>query len=196
MGLSFLLPSDVSELDVVLRWGDYARSQIEDEDGKTDSVWQRRPREVKVPVTLGGDEEKAQPVPDSGGLQLHLVERAVTGPEMDHHLPAGTRSISVFLVNDRPPDTDQPDLAYVFQAAVEVRSEAGFVPRPDPRGTLAEEWDEQVADLHYADCARVRDRAWGVGRMGGRRGVLSGGSHGMDPLGRGGEDDDRRRARP
>jgi len=151
MGLSFLLPAEVGELEVVLRWGDYTRSQIEDEDGKKDSVWQRHPKEVKVPLTLGGDEEKSQPVPGSNGLQLHLVERAVTGPEIEHHLPAGTRSISLFLVNDRPPDTDQPDLAYAFQAEVEVHSEGGFVPRPDPRGMLAEDWDEQVADLHYAD---------------------------------------------
>jgi hypothetical protein len=32
-----------------------------------------------------------------------------------------------------------------------VRSDRPFVPRPDLRGARAAEWDEQVADLHYAD---------------------------------------------
>ncbi len=151
MGLSFLLRSEVADLEVVVRWGDYTRTQTEDEDGKKDSVWQRHPKEVTVPVALGGNEERTQPVPDSSRLQLHLVERVVSGPGMGPHLPPGTRSVSLFLVNDRAPDTDQPDLAYIFQAEVEVRCGSGFVPRPDPRGMRAEDWDEQVADLHYAD---------------------------------------------
>jgi hypothetical protein len=56
----------------------------------------------------------------------------------------------VFLVNRRLPDETNPDVAYAFQAEIEVRSEQPFVPRPDLRGALAAEWDEQVADLHYA----------------------------------------------
>ncbi len=34
---------------------------------------------------------------------------------------------------------------------IEVRCEQPFVPRPDLRGARAADWDEQVADLHYAD---------------------------------------------
>ena len=45
----------------------------------------------------------------------------------------------------------EPDLAYAFQPEIEVRSDRPFVPRPDLRGARAAEWDEQVADLHYAD---------------------------------------------
>ena len=66
-------------------------------------------------------------------------------------LPAGTRSASCFLVNRRPPDEGQPDCAYAFQAEIEVRTDVGFVPRPDLRGAHAAEWDDQVSDLHYAD---------------------------------------------
>ena len=66
-------------------------------------------------------------------------------------LLAGARSVSCFLVNRRAPDKDRPDCAYAFQAEIEVRTEEGFVPRPDLRATLAGEWDDQVADLHYAD---------------------------------------------
>ena len=32
-----------------------------------------------------------------------------------------------------------------------MQSEQPFVPRPDLRGTRSEDWDEQIADLHYAD---------------------------------------------
>src|SRR5439155_1216473 len=70
------------------------------------------------------------------------------------HLPQSTRSVSVFLVNNRTPvapEQGEPDLAYVFQPELEVRGDRPFVPRPDLRGVRAAEWDEQVADLHYAD---------------------------------------------
>ena len=66
------------------------------------------------------------------------------------HLPAGTRSVSCFLVNRRTPDEAQPDRAYAFQAEVEVRTEQGFVPRPDLRAAHAGDWDDRVAGLHYA----------------------------------------------
>jgi hypothetical protein len=55
------------------------------------------------------------------------------------------------LVNHRAPDEEKPDGAYAFQAAIEVRGELPFVPRPDLRDTQAADWDGQVADLHYAD---------------------------------------------
>ena len=54
-------------------------------------------------------------------------------------------------MNHRAPDEEEPDLAYAFQAEIEVRGDHPFVPRPDLRGAQAAEWDDQVADLHYAD---------------------------------------------
>ena len=59
--------------------------------------------------------------------------------------------MSCFLINRRRPDEAQPDRAYAFQAEIEVRTDEGFVPRPDLRGAHAGEWDDRVADLHYAD---------------------------------------------
>ena len=102
---------------------------------------------------LGGDAgQVVRDVPGSGGLQLHVVERPIGAMGTDGaELPAGTRSASCFLVNRRTPDEAQPDCAYAFQAEIEVRADEGFVPRPDLRGARAEEWDDQVADLHYAD---------------------------------------------
>ena len=216
MGLSFLVAREADALTVIVRWGDYERAEAEDTDGKSVSVWQRRPNErtLRAPLrrpdgsgadgsgaggsgaggsntdgpsadgsSVGGSgvggpstngpsaggsnadgsstdapqpgalpEEHSEnyPVPDSGGLRLHVIERPIHTEGLAE-IPAGTRSVSVFLVNRRNPDGDDPDLAHAFQAGIEVRGEHAFVPRPNLRGARAEDWDEQVADLHYAD---------------------------------------------
>lgn len=154
MGLSFLVPAGVHNLAVTVRWGDYAPGEIPGEDGKPFPIWQRTPREASMQLPLtGSDHPVAHGVPRSGGLELQMVERMISAraaDELASMLPAGTRSVSVFLVNHRPPDEAAPDKAYVFQAEVEVSSTEPFVPRPDLRGMRAAEWDEEVADLHYA----------------------------------------------
>jgi hypothetical protein len=155
MGLSCLVPKETRALAVTVRWGDYEQTEIEGADGKPISVWQRHPREAAVAVPLtGASEPVVHNVPDSGGLQLHVVERLISAQDLEGHLPQGTRSVSIFLVNHRTPvgpEQVEPDLAYVFQPELEVRSDRPFVPRPDLRGARAAEWDEKVADLHYAD---------------------------------------------
>jgi hypothetical protein len=152
MGLSFLVPKETNALAALVRWGDYTKAEIEGADGKPISVWQRRPCEETVEVMLPRSGDPATPdVPGSGGLQLHVVERPIVAEDLEAHIPKGTRSVSVFLVNHRDPVKDEPDLAYGFQPEIEVRSERPFVPRPDLRGARGGDWDEQVADLHYAD---------------------------------------------
>ena len=155
MGLSFLVPKEAGALTVTVRWGDYAHEEIEGTDDKPVSVWQREPREATVQVELTGASDPAvRDVPDSGGLQLHVDWRLISAEDLEGHIPPGTRSVSVFLVNHRAPvesKEGEPDLAYAFQPEIEVRGERPFVARPDLRGALAAEWDEQVADLHYAD---------------------------------------------
>ena len=153
MGLSFLVAKEARSITVLVRWGDYTPAEIEGADGKPAiDIWQRQACERSVPITLKGvNNEDVHNVPNSGGLQFHLVERLITAGDLDGHIPQGTRSVSVFLVNHRKPMDINPDLAFVFQAEIEVRSEYPFVPRPDLRGAQAAEWDEQVADLHYAD---------------------------------------------
>ncbi|BDG02821.1 DISARM system helicase DrmA [Anaeromyxobacter oryzae] len=152
LGLSFLVPADTTKLEVAVRWGDYEPSEVRGEDGKAVPVWQRRQRAEPVTLHLSEKHGKATPVPNSGGLEVEFVEHPVLGDEVVGRLPAGTRSISVFLINRRQPDEENPDLAYAFQAELEVRCGCAFVPRPDLRGSLSGgDWDEQVADLHYAD---------------------------------------------
>ncbi|MEQ8762552.1 MAG: DISARM system helicase DrmA [Planctomycetota bacterium] len=155
MGLSFLVPQAAEALQVTVRWGDYELTEIAGADGEAMTVWQRHPRETEVALPLTGSAEATvQDVPGSGGLQLHLVERPVSSKDLDGHIPQGTRSASIFLVNHRPPiprEQGEPDAAFAFQTELEVRCEQPFVPRPDLRGARADDWDDQVADLHYAD---------------------------------------------
>ena len=153
IGLSFLVSGACRELAVTVRWGDYAPADMEEADGSKTSVWRRAPREAALSIPLGvGAGPVTRDVPGSDGLQLHVAERrldaaGLTGAE----LPAGTRSVSCFLVNRRMPDEAQPDRAYAFQAEIKVRTDKSFVPRPDLRGVHAGDWDDRVADLHYAD---------------------------------------------
>ena len=130
-----------------MRWGDYALAEP-DEDGS--KPWRRKPHEVALRLRLGA--ERSEPVPDSGGLRIHVRERAIDTSKL-RDMPAGTRAVSIFLVNQRKAaaETRLADAAYAFQAELEVRSEQPFVPRPNPRQPQASDWDEQVADLHYAD---------------------------------------------
>ena len=116
--------------------------------------WQRTPREetVSLPLPASMDSPGTLKVPDSRGLTLHAVVRPVDAASFAGRIAPGTRSVSLFLVNDRIPSTGRDrDESFAFQAEIEVRSAAPFVPRPDPREVSGEEWDEQVADLHYAD---------------------------------------------
>ena len=154
MGLSFLVPEEANSLAATVRWGDYEHEERKTGDPSGDersepSVWRRRPEQRTLPVDLSKPGDYA--VPDSGsGLVLHVVERRIRTESLTD-IPVGTRSVSLFLVNRRPPNVEESNLAYAFQAEVEVRSTQGFVPRPDPRGARAGDWDDEVADLHYAD---------------------------------------------
>ena len=117
------------------------------------SWWQRTPREESVRVTLPATpgDPRPHPVPNSGGLTLHAVARPVDAASFAGRIATGTRSVSLFLVNDRIPSSDRErDEAFAFQAEIEVRSTIPFVPRPDPREVSGDDWDERVADLHYA----------------------------------------------
>ena len=73
----------------------------------------------------------------------------------DGGVPDGTRAVAVFLVNERTPVSDdevsEKDRVFVFQAGLALGCEAGFVPRPNPRGGADAEPDERVADLQYHD---------------------------------------------
>ena len=161
VGLSFLVPAGVGALDVTVSWGDYERDEVDEKrqgskgGGAPVKVWRRRSRSEMVSVSLGtGSKPVTAGVPDSGGLELQVICRPAGGAQLAGRLPSGTRAVSVFLVNGRAAVDDaegSPDSAFAFQPCVEVQCGSPFVARPDPRGSELGDWDEQVADLHYAD---------------------------------------------
>ena len=128
-----------------------------DEPGADDrsarSWWQRIPREEPVAVALPTVPENPRPypAPNSGGLAIHVVARPVNAGSFAGRIATGARSLSLFLVNNRTAASHQErEVAFAFQAEIEVRSATPFVPRPDPREVSGEDRDERVADLHYA----------------------------------------------
>lgn len=141
----------------------------------TSRRWQRKPRHSYVEVSLESKKSQTQldllanasddlaaqldlpidaaminkrlAVPDSGGLELVLSMRPVG---CNGALPVGTRSVSIFLVNQRKPSADiDRDMGYIFQAQLTVHADGPFVPRPDMRGQNIDDEDEQIADLQY-----------------------------------------------
>ena len=165
LGLSFLVAPESDSLSVAVDWGDYSRVGIEGSRDQPLPVWHRTPRQAvleAIPMAESGEPQTLD-VPDAPGLQLVVVVRRFDETPDLPDLPAGTRSVSIFLVNNRAPiakGEGDPDAAYVFQPVLEVRSAGPLVPRPDPRSLQAQDWDGRVADLHYAD---TREFATGHG---------------------------------
>ncbi|MBX5495627.1 MAG: helicase, partial [Bryobacteraceae bacterium] len=148
IGMSVLSPAEAGELKVRVRWGDYhRRSEMPEE-------WARTAREEIVNLNLAQATERAREVevPSSRGLCVAYLARRVGNLAADAGVPAGARTISVFLVNRRTPAPDDvKDEAFAFQVELEVSGDAAFLPRPDLRSFASDDWDERVADLQYRD---------------------------------------------
>lgn len=181
LGVTFLIPEGCRTLDVSVEWGDYrwvgARKAAEDsgsdpdpdQDAQSAPIpelpegtlvvpdgvrgYARLPRSrvetISVEDVSGVLASKG--VEGSEGLKLQTMVRRVDG----RHLH-GTRSVSLFLVNERLPQLARGRSyeGMAFQARLVVRCADGFVPRPDLRGHARGklDWDERLADLHYRDC--------------------------------------------
>jgi hypothetical protein len=117
--------------------------------------YRRDPREELCRVALDGDDGlKELPVPNSRGLKLVVSWRSL--PHFaNSELPKGTKTVSAFVVNDRPNSGERTSYRdIVFQAELELCAEQGFYGRPDLRGAAFQEEndpDELIADLHYRD---------------------------------------------
>ena len=163
MGLSVLVSADTAQLHVKVAWGDYAPVAAEAPDDHEEATpgeapaqeragrgrWRRIPREAECFVTLAEGTQDPLPLPGHEDLKLVVSVRPVGETGM---LPAGTRSVSVFLVNHRPPTPDmRRDAAYIFQPELSLHALQPFVPRPDLHGQDSDDWDEKVADLQFRD---------------------------------------------
>lgn len=169
IGLSVLVPEECEKLRVLLHWGDYAftgsaDSKEEEPDAKGGTrarargLWKRAQRtaQVDVPVAKSTARPISKEVSDSRGLRIFTSVRPA--PRMGagelELIPKGTRSVSVFLVNQRDPaPDDREDEALVFQATLTIAADVPFERRPNPRGTTGDDPDERIAELQYRDAA-------------------------------------------
>jgi hypothetical protein len=164
IGLSVLVSPDTAQLQVKLAWADYApvekpgepndRDDAEDaksppEERAGRGQWRRVPREAELLVNLTSGTQPPVGIPGFPDLAIVVSVRALG----DHKLvPGGPRSVSVFLVNHRPPAAEvERDKAYVFQPELSLHTSRPFVARPDLRGQDSDDSDEEVADLQYRD---------------------------------------------
>ena len=117
IGLSFLVSQVPQTLQVAIRWGDYFLNEEQVENSKV-SYWQRQAREEFIRLEMPLQTETAvYDLPQAPGLQLHIAQRLIRDDDFTAHIPSGTRSVSIFLVNHRPPQSgDLRDQTYVFQS--------------------------------------------------------------------------------
>jgi hypothetical protein len=147
IGISVLVPEGVRTLRLRLTWGDYLPADAPEGTPFTAIQWTRAPHAADLVVAV--DETEPVEVPDSGGLRIELASRPVPARAS---IPTGTRAVSVFVVNRRPPSPDVGrDAAYAFQVRLEVAADRPFVARPDRRGHAGSERDDRVAELQYRD---------------------------------------------
>jgi hypothetical protein len=177
IGLSFLVPPGVDSVTVRAEWGEYRYEvdgkALEDEpteddphggaagegkdapasDTKAVKGYRRSPCASTLPVAIGAGTGAAKTeetmLAGGDGLAIAKVVRVVDHTKVKT-VPAGTRSVSLFLVNRRVPHATHAYRASIFQPRLVVECAPGFVPRPDPRGDIsATDPDERVADLQY-----------------------------------------------
>ncbi len=160
LGLSVLLPpkTGADRIAVTVRFAEYVPDKREVEgNGRPRTVWRRvarGPFTVDVPIE---ERELAKGIPVPDAPLVHLTGQLQ--PADAPGLARGTRALALFLVNHRQgAKRGEEDADYLFQVQLELAYEAGFVPRPNRSGELAEDEDDRVADLQF------RDRhEWAVG---------------------------------
>jgi hypothetical protein len=113
-----------------------------------------RDENVDLAASMPVDQPVESEVPGSEGLFVALLVRPLSAAFSEAGLPAGAKTISVFLVNKRRPEQNDrvKDRAFAFQVPLELHAEDPFLARPDIGGLFTNDWDDEVADLQYCDC--------------------------------------------
>ena len=146
LGISVLVPKDVKALSAEVFWGDYTKVSSEDAEHPDRKVWQRTQRMHAVDVSLPPKGLGRTELPDSRGVCLYVSARDVSnlGPK-GGELPAGTRAISVFVVNERDPEAED-DEGHLFQAH-HLEAQGRLRRAAEPCGLVDDDADERIADL-------------------------------------------------
>ena len=123
IGLSFLVAKETQVLNLTVRWGGYEQGEVEDGDGKPLQVWQRRPHERTMQVSIA---QSGQPLMQDSTSALQppsteataqsrgLTTKARTARDTEAVAQAGDFPIpdssGLFLhVDERPIDTEGLD---------------------------------------------------------------------------------------
>ena len=160
MGVSvFLPPGEGDFIEVSVRYADYDKVEIADDDERRTKVgWKRvphAPEPVRVPLDRAALEHvDGIAVPGSRGLVLRGELRTTN---LDGLAP-DTRLLSLFLVNTRGALEQDRDHAFVFQVSLALSYAGGFVSRPNRRGEGTDDDDSEVLALLFRDHAE-----WAVG---------------------------------
>lgn len=117
--------------------------------------FRREPREESVAIAITGEEvgRSEQSLPNSLGIKIVATWKAVHGLA-GHGVPDGTRTLSVFVVNDRQCVGRVTYKDTIYQVELELGLKTGFFGRPDLRGAafgVETDADDRIADLHYRD---------------------------------------------
>ena len=170
MGLSVLVPATTHALRVQVAWADYLPVSVAPSEPEPDGEpappdrgsseteapaeragrgrWRRVEREGSLDVDLTPGTHDPVGLDEDDDLKVVVSVREVNEAGL---VPPGTRSVSVFLVNHRPPAPDvRRDAAYVFQPDLSLHSDQPFIARPDVHGQRSDDWDERAADLQYS----------------------------------------------
>jgi len=176
IGITVLLPPNVTEIEAHVSWGDYRTEPplpeeilASDEpeqvgpDGKRKKKerpmvdWVRMPQQRTVRLTVPEGRGERVVIPESaaaqhrgGGLVLETHARRFTYSTPDGDEQA--RALTIFFVNHHSvPHRFYADVSYVFQAQLELVCPQGFRPRRDISAYRSDDFDLRLADLHYRD---------------------------------------------
>jgi hypothetical protein len=153
VGLSVLLPpGSTGSVEARLRFAEYVRDDTDEAGARRPKALWRRHARAPQSITLPLDARKlaeGMMMPETPGVwlvgKLELAEA--------RGLQAGTRALSLFVVNRRAADERYPDASFLFQVELELSFAPGFVARPNRQGEDATDWDDRVADLQFRDRA-------------------------------------------
>ncbi|WP_030902892.1 DISARM system helicase DrmA [Streptomyces sp. NRRL F-5126] len=142
MGLMFAVPAsdDMRTVAVRVRWGQYHRVQVLNDEGAARSTWKREQVEKDVTLPLDAGPRQTLPLtaddPEAAGVRLAAEVRIRTGA-------AGSRRvIELSLVNAQDEPARAKDTAWLFQAELHITAADGttpvFLPIADPLDEAAQ----------------------------------------------------------
>jgi hypothetical protein len=151
MGMSVLLPEEARAVTAQVSFAQYFACDDGGAPWKTGSKkrWCRRPH-AQVEIELALDSamlQRGYAVPSVPGVWL--IGRLSTFERELASVAAGTKALSLFVVNRQATDADRRDESILFQVQLALRSQSGFIPRPNIRGQSSDDFDARTMDLHY-----------------------------------------------